>query len=602
MARLKTSWDGITRRSFLAGAGLLGVGAAAGLAACAANTSSGSDSGSKQTSDENDYAGAFEICKPHDFYADSIVVKETLGDDQIAETIDCDVCVVGAGMAGVNAAWAAAQTGAKVVVLQKDSKAFTHGGGIGAYGTTLQKNLGAEADFDPEEEITRWMRESEYRSDRALVHRWVEFSGMVLDRICMAIEQDDSEGLEPFYMYDPGYGTEYPDQWNYAYSGGIVMGATDPSETESNGIGHMDRIAEIILNAAVKEGAEVRFNTPGVQLVQEEAGARVVGVIGLNEDGSYVKVNAAKGVVLAAGDYGHNQAMKDLLMPHIKGMGVCYTKDTNTGDGHIMGMRLGAQLQLAPHAGNMHYDPGVAPAHNVGGSGCPWLFVNTDGNRFCNEDASYGQLYAQDMNQPGLVHWQVFDSKYKQEVEAGMMGQGNQKNGPFPGFGMAYIDDAIEKGYVLKADSIEELAELMEVPAENLTSTVERYNKMYDQGKDEDFAKQVGRLTSIREAPYYAILRQATLLCALGGLVINKDMEVIDMDHNPIPGLYACGNNSGNWFGGLEHPMVIPGMSLGRATTTGYLAGMAATGAVIDDLPTTDTEAVQVLEAAIAAR
>ena len=167
---------------------------------------------------------------------------------------------------------------------------------------------------------------------------------------------------------------------------------------------------------------------------------------------------------------------------------------------------------------------------------------------------------------------------------------------------MAYIDDAIEKGYVLKADSIEELAELMEVPAENLTSTVERYNKMYDQGKDEDFAKQVGRLTSIREAPYYAILRQATLLCALGGLVINKDMEVIDMDHNPIPGLYACGNNSGNWFGGLEHPMVIPGMSLGRATTTGYLAGMAATGAVIDDLPTTDTEAVQVLEAAIAAR
>ncbi len=596
MTRLLKEWDPVSRRSFLRGAGLIGLTAAAGgtLAACAGEPSSSSDS----SDSSDDYSGAFEICKPHDFWAASAAVKDPIAEEDISETIDCDVCVVGAGMSGVNAAWAAAQAGSSVVVLQKDSSAFTHGGGIGAYGTTLQKALGEEADWDVEEAINRWMRESEYRSDRKLVHRWAEFSGMVLDRICMAIEQDTSEGLEPYYMFDPAYGTEYPDSWNYAYSGGIVMGANDPDETESDGIGHMERIAEIILNRAVDEGAQVYFNTPGVQLIQDDSGA-VTGVIGLKEDDTYIRVNTANGVVLAAGDYGHNTEMKDLLMPHIKGMAVCYTKETNTGDGQLMGMNLGAQLQLAPHAGNMHYDPGVSPAYNIGGSGCPWLFVNTEGNRFCNEDASYGQLYAQDMNQPDLIHYQVFDSNYVEQVQAGAMGEGNQKNGPFIGFGMEWIDGDIEAGRVYQGETIEELAEAMGVPADNLEATVARYNELYEMGEDVDFGKQAARLTPINTPPYYAILRQATLLCALGGLVINENMEVIDTERNVIPGLWACGNNSGNWFGGLEHPMVIPGMSLGRASTTGYLAGMAASGATIDELPTVDEEAVAVLEQAI---
>ena len=591
MTRLMREWTPQTRRSFLAGTGAFAAsamigGQVAGMAVA------------DELATDPDYSGSFEICAPHDFWAQSIAVRGDIPEDQVSETVDCDVCVVGAGMSGTNAAWAAAQAGAKTVVLQKDAKSFCHGGGIGAYGTTIQKNLGPEHDFDVEEFINRWMRESEYRSDRKLLHRWAQFSGMVLDRMCMAVEQDESDGLEPFYMYDPAYKTQYPDAWNKAYSGGIVMGAIDPEETESDGIGHMDRITDIVLNRAVAEGALVYFNTPGVKLIQNESG-KVCGVYGLKEDGSYIKVNTANGVVLAAGDYGHNAAMKDLLMPHIKGMAVCYARNYNVGDGHLMGMNIGAKLQLAPHAGNMHYDPGVLPAFNIGGSGCPWLFVNTDGERFCNEDASYGQLYAQDMNQPNLIHYQVFDADYVSQVQAGAMGQGNQKNGPFVGFGMEWIDADIEKGRVYQGGTIEELAEAMGVPADALVATVERYNELYDLGKDEDFGKQAARLTPIRKAPFYAILRQATLLCALGGLVINENMEVVDNDRNVIPGLWACGNNSGNWFGGLEHPMVGPGMSLGRAATTGYLAGMAASGAVIDELPRTDEEAAACIQAAI---
>jgi fumarate reductase flavoprotein subunit len=502
-----------------------------------------------------------------------------IADSEISENITADVVVVGAGMAGCNAAWSASEATPNVVVFQKYEKAFCHGGGIAGYGTRLQKDLGPDADFDVEEEINRWMRVSEYRSDRKLVHRWAQFSGVALDRICDAIDNDDSEGLPAFYMYDPGYGTVYPDEWNFAYSGGIVMGAMDPSETESDGIGHMDRIAEIVLNQAVKNGAQVYFNTPAVQLVRDDGnGGRVSAVIAKKEDGSYIKCTASKGVILAAGDYGHNDAMRAEYMPHIEGMKVSYTRDGNTGDGHLMGLWVGADIQKSPHAGNMHYDPGIEPAHNVAGSGCPWLYVNTLGERFCNEDASYGQLYAQDMMQPDLIHYQVFDGNYVEDVLAGKMGQGNQKNGPFPGFGMAYIDDAIAKGYVYQGETVEELAAAMGVPADTLKATVGRYNELVDLGKDLDFGKQPTRLTAIVKPPFYAILRQACLLCALGGLVINDRMEVIDKERNVIPGLYACGNNSGNWFGGLEHPMIIPGMSLGRAVVTGYLAGLSATG------------------------
>ena len=182
------------------------------------------------------------------------------------------------------------------------------------------------------------------------------------------------------------------------------------------------------------------------------------------------------------------------------------------------------------------------------------------------------------MNQPDFIHFQVFDANYVADVQAGKMDEGNQKNGPFPGFGMEFIDEYIENGEVLSANTLEELAEKMGVPAETFKATVARYNELVDKGQDVDFGKQAARLTYVKDAPFYAICRQPRLLCALGGLAVNDRMEVLDEVQAPIPHLYACGNNSGEWFGGLEHPMVIPGMSLGRAVVTGHLAALSALG------------------------
>jgi fumarate reductase flavoprotein subunit len=486
-----------------------------------------------------------------------------IDEGQITETIDTEVVVIGAGIAGSNAALSAALNNKKVVVLQKEAGCLSNGMGFGAYGTKLQKEMDPNT-WDPEEAINRWARESENRSDRKVVHRWVEYSGAAIDRMVDLCAGDpDSQPI----LYDPAFNVTYPDPWNFAYSGGVVF----------LGPGGTTRICELMLEEAKANGAEVYFSTPAVQLVREGEGP-VSAVIAKKEDGSYLRVNASTGVILAAGDYGNDPVLRKEFMPHIEGLKCAYATNTNLGDGHRMGTWIGAQMQKGPHAGNIHYDPALPPAPSVAGSGCPWLWVNLKGERFCNEDMSYGQIYAQAMNQPEFLHYQVFDANFAADVEAGRMGEGNNKNGPFPGFGMAFIQPQIEEGLVLQGQTIAELAELMDVPTEALEKTVARYNELYDQGADLDFGKQAARLTAIKQAPFYAVLRQPSLLCALGGLVINENMEVLDDNGEVIKQLWAAGNNSGNWFGGLEHPMVIPGMSLGRAAVTGYLAGLAAAG------------------------
>ena len=82
----------------------------------------------------------------------------------------------------------------------------------------------------------------------------------------------------------------------------------------------------------------------------------------------------------------------------------------------------------------------------------------------------------------------------------------------------------------------------------------------------------------IAKAPFYAIPRHASVLTTLSGLEVNADMQVLGEDGKPIEGLYAAGNNSGNFFGGVYQKMSTPGMSVGRAFLTGRVAAWRACG------------------------
>ena len=128
---------------------------------------------------------------------------------------------------------------------------------------------------------------------------------------------------------------------------------------------------------------------------------------------------------------------------------------------------------------------------------------------------------------------------------------------------------------MLKADTLEELAEKMDVPAETLRATVERYNSLAAGGKDVDFGVEAGKMKPVEVAPYYAVKVLNFCLVTVSGLTINTNMQVIDTEAKVIPGLYASGNTSGGFFADT-YPRNVHGASHGRAMTFGRLAALHA--------------------------
>ena len=125
----------------------------------------------------------------------------------------------------------------------------------------------------------------------------------------------------------------------------------------------------------------------------------------------------------------------------------------------------------------------------------------------------------------------------------------------------------------VQADTIEELAEKMGVPADEFVATVERYNELAKKGEDEDFGKRADRMFAIENPPYYAYkLTDTVLLVCMGGLQTNVDFQVLDTDDEVIPNLYAVGNTQGGRFL-VDYPLPCPGISHGMAMTHGMLVG-----------------------------
>jgi fumarate reductase flavoprotein subunit len=137
------------------------------------------------------------------------------------------------------------------------------------------------------------------------------------------------------------------------------------------------------------------------------------------------------------------------------------------------------------------------------------------------------------------------------------------------------VQGAINRGLILQANTLEELAQRMGVPSRAFLATVERYNELARMGKDLDFGKHPSRLTTIEKPPFYAAKTGAALLATLSGLKVNTRLQVLDTEGNVIPGLYAAGNASGGFFAN-DYPITMPGLSHGRALTFGRLAGLNA--------------------------
>lgn len=134
------------------------------------------------------------------------------------------------------------------------------------------------------------------------------------------------------------------------------------------------------------------------------------------------------------------------------------------------------------------------------------------------------------------------------------------------------------------ADTLEELAEKMDVPVDAFLATVERYNELYELGDDPDYGKRAVLLTPVVDGPFYAGKLLSTLLTMCGGLRTDTSLRVLDEDSQPIDGLYVAGSAQGEFFAN-DYPTICPGIGHGRCITFGRMAGILAAGGDVDQIP-----------------
>lgn len=302
---------GISRRSFLKGSAIAAVGVASGglLTACGEKAAEPQPQPDAPAQAEAGAGGkaSFEIA------------PEPIPDSEIKETITTDVVVVGAGFAGMCAAVSAGQEGAKVVLLEKTANMQFRGYDYAAVNSKAQKSVGNV--IDPVQVIREIMRFGGYKGDQRVVSQFVNSSGKVNDWLLdMAVELGCKYTVwKAADMVTPT--ATFPPIPTMTF---VLDPPAEALEVMPQGtLPPTAGMAWVLLKNAQKAGVDIRFSTPAVQLIRPGNQGRVTGVIAQQKDGSYLKVNAAKGVVLCAGDYGNDKEMLKKYIPsseYIKGV------------------------------------------------------------------------------------------------------------------------------------------------------------------------------------------------------------------------------------------------------------------------------------------
>ena len=538
--------SGITRRDFFKSAGVVAGGTAIGVGALPVMPGNMFVKKADAVEAGADKKFKFEIPPP------------PIPEKDIKEVVDTDVVVLGAGIGGMCAAISAAESGAKVVMLEK-KKAFTaNGGWNGVIGSRLQKKMGIHIDRD--EIIAEFMRWSAFKADQKIISLWADNSGKAMDWI---LDMTDAAGVISTIESDLRKGGSY-----HHYKTGHLFMNQDEKIPPGN------RFLLPVLEAdAKKNGVDIRYKTPAQQLIRKESG-RITGVIAETKAG-YIQINAKKAVILATGGFQNNPEMLAKYIPDTKDAAMIWTfPPKNTGDGHQMAMWVGAEMEAPEYHCPMYFDGGIPMAGMISMVRQPWLNVNILGERFVNEDAPFGFTCRADMRQPGHLKWVVFDADF---LEVATRFQGNaceRIGGRLSLHNPKDFQGLLKRGIAKKADTLKELAQKMEVPYETFSATVKRYNDLCDKGKDIDFGKDPSMLIPIKKAPFYAVKTGAALVVTCSGLKINTDLQVLDTKRNVIPGLYAIGDTTGGFFSN-DYPHIM-GAAHGRALTFGYLAGRTA--------------------------
>lgn len=555
----------INRRDFLKGAAFVGGAAMASMAACSPQASNeGEDASGLKGGVQEVESGAGP---------GFMVASDPIVEDQISDTQESDVVVVGAGTAGLVTALSALQNGLSVTLVSASSAPIARGGSNNAVYSKVMAEYGVPR--------------IEY-SD--IQNELVQGSGMPDQRKWMRYWNNSEEAMNWLIdiMEGDGYLTVLEDcaaLGEACFNQPVSSHCWCPADQVSAGGGQPLVVAT--LERRIQEaGGKLVYNTVAKQLVRggeaNGTSGRVEAVIAQATDGSYGKFVGNKAVVLATGDFSGNGEM----MRHYCEWAAPYYDDLQEvdyditinmgglyrGDGQQMGLWVGAAWQktpVVPMGGNVCVGPWRQLQENFAG-----LLVNRNGQRYMNEAATSALGGMSTTMQPGHAGYAIWNEDYARFHD-----------GAWHPFGSAYkITPTLPAADVIaswnatdsyvKADTLEELLSQMGLPVAETMATIDRYNEMCDAGVDVDFCKPAEFLCSLKEGPFYGAMNDAPdAMTVLGGLRTNDNMQVCDEEDVPIPGLYNVGTMVGDMFGGI-YTFRLQGVNLGaNCLTFGYLTG-----------------------------
>ncbi|MBV8966215.1 MAG: FAD-binding protein, partial [Mycobacteriaceae bacterium] len=322
-------------------------------------------------------------------------------------------------------------------------------------------------------------------------------------------------------------------------------------------------------------------NAALADLVVEDG--RVVGAR-VNRDGGAVNIEARKGVLLAAGGFGHNADMRRRYsgdQPNEGQWSIANAGDT--GEALQTAMRLGAKTDLLDEAWWLPSvfiaDGGTAAASLGSGRQRPGaIYVDSTGRRFCNESNSYVEVGKAMYANKAVPCWMIFDEGYVSRYTSGA--------NPFKKRRLP--DELIKRGAVVRASTVGDLARQIDVAPEDLAQTIARFNQFAAKGLDPDFGRgqsayndclgdpghrpnaSVGPLD---RAPYYATRVYPADVGTCGGVITDEYARVLDEHDRVIDGLYATGNITATVMG---RTYLGAGGSIASTMVFGYVAARHA--------------------------
>ncbi len=503
---------------------------------------------------------------------------EAIADDAIAETLEADVVVVGAGPAGLVTAMSAVDQGLSVIVISSSEEPVARGGSNAAVYSKKMEELGLpriEADPFLRTQIADYGYNVDTRKWYAWYNNSEEAMNWLIDVMSdtgavLTIEQGNGYEVET----DPSWAPMASHCWNDEDYTVVADGQP------------------VVVNALAKKiadsGNQVIFQVTAQQLVRggkaNGTEGRVDAVIGQRADGTYAKYVGAKAVVLATGDFSTDPEMMQKYCPAAFELINNWDQSRNPdvgkvygglykGQGQKMGLWIGAAWQRATpncYMAGVFGTPSDMP-YNVHGG----LLVDGDGKRFVNEQMGAGNFAQMYRHVKGGQAFAIMDSAYPaahQPWWKSKMAYGEEPLSPETV--IANWDSSVEGGSMWKADTLEELVAQLGLP-ETTLETIATYNGYCETGEDLDFHKRAELLTPIATPPFYAAatMKSPVFLTVLGGLRTDEHMRVCADDDTPIEGLYNVGAMVGDVYAG-NYNFLIEGHNHGmNCVTFGYMTG-----------------------------